>query len=67
MLSFSLVAPCDAPGVRPQPKATTETIPKGPLILKGAWVLRSAEGKRSPRAIAKASNIEHLFAVWEYW
>ncbi len=59
-------------GVRPHPKAATETIPKGP------WVLRSAEGKplathQKPkafvealrRAMAEAPNIERLFAVWE--
>ena len=65
-------------GVRPQPKSTTETIPKGPLIFKGPWVLRSADGERLAtcqepkdfvealrRAMAEASNIERLFAVWE--
>jgi len=65
-------------GVRQQPKATTETVAKGPLISKGPWVLRSAEGKclatcQEPkafvealrRAMAEASNIERLFAVWE--
>ena len=65
-------------GVRPQPKSTTETIPKGPLIFKGPWVLRSADGERLAtcqepkdfvealrRTMAEASNIERLFAVWE--